>query len=296
EGAESFETTFNGEIVSGWLSLYWTALVESAFLLCGSLDNPVGDGSLRESNFGSLVFVTAMGPVGCVIVAVFISTLAREQTLKYGLDMRNEEQKALMRRAMDSLRIPSRLQRRVFSLHYFQKMRHDRLALAELLKTENLSRPLELSLRLCIYSKVVASGFFDTTQASYILEVVQVLQDRAYVPGDYVCRRGEMGAEMFFVSQGDLVVLVPSLPPGSPGSDEVENAVDLGVRRGGGEYFGEITLIRRGCPRTAWVRAETYVVCAVLTRGSAEAIWRFFPDERGKASAFASPSSSSSSS
>ncbi|CAK0871459.1 unnamed protein product [Prorocentrum cordatum] len=280
QGYDQFETNFNGETISGYHSLYWMALVESVFLLTGGLDNPVGDGSMRDRNFGSLVFVTIMGPVGCLIVAIVISLVTREQTLKYALDMHHEEKKAFMKRAMDTLMIPSNLQRRVFSLHYFQRMSHDKLALKELLKSENLSKPLELSLRLFIYRRVVMSGFFDTTHQNYILEVVRVLEDHIYIPGDYVCRRGEMGNEMFFVNQGELGVLVPGLPAGSEGVQDVENAIAVGTKKSG-EYFGEIVLIKRTA-RTAWVRANGYVVCAVLTRDNVEMIWKFFPCEREK--------------
>ncbi|CAE7722755.1 Hcn4 [Symbiodinium sp. CCMP2456] len=93
DGSE-FETTFNGSVIPGWFSLYFMAFVEALYMLTGALDNPLGDGGIRDKNFGSLLMVAVFGPVGCIIVAHFIAAVVREQERKFALDIRHEENQA----------------------------------------------------------------------------------------------------------------------------------------------------------------------------------------------------------
>jgi len=140
----TFETTFNGAVIPGWFSLYFMAFVEALYMLTGALDNPLGDGGIRDKNFGSLLMVAVFGPVGCIIVAHFIAAVVREQERKFALDIRHEENQAFVKRALENLNVPTELQRRVFSLHHFQKMSHDYEAFEQLFKNHTLSSPLEV--------------------------------------------------------------------------------------------------------------------------------------------------------
>ncbi|CAE7593341.1 HCN2 [Symbiodinium pilosum] len=269
-----FETTFNGAVVPGWFSLYFMAFVEALYMLTGALDNPLGDGGIRDKNFGALVMVAVFGPVGCIIVAHFIAAVVREQERKFALDIRHEENQAFVKRALENLNVPKELQRRVFSLHHFQKMSHDYEAFEQLFKNHTLSSPLEDAIRVYLYQSVLRSSFFNNKEHSYILAVVRVLEDKAFLPGDYVVRVGEVADEMYFISKGIVSVLVANGK-----SKEVEDAIKLPMRKKEGDHFGEVALIK-GSLRTAWIKAETYVVASCLRRSSIEQIWKYFPHER----------------
>ncbi|CAE7566238.1 HCN2 [Symbiodinium natans] len=269
-----FETTFNGVVVPGWFSLYFMAFVEALYMLTGALDNPLGDGGIRDKNFGALVMVAVFGPVGCIIVAHFIAAVVREQERKFALDIRHEENQAFVKRALENLNVPKELQRRVFSLHHFQKMSHDYEAFEQLFKNHTLSSPLEDAIRVYLYQSVLRSSFFNNKEHSYILAVVRVLEDKAFLPGDYVVRVGEVADEMYFISKGEVSVLVAQGK-----SKEVEDAIQLPIRKREGDHFGEVALIK-GSLRTAWIKAETYVVASCLRRTSIEQIWKYFPQER----------------
>mmetsp|Transcript_15143 Transcript_15143/g.43233 ORF Transcript_15143/g.43233 Transcript_15143/m.43233 type:complete len:797 (+) Transcript_15143:15-2405(+) len=266
----------NGEELpgTGHVRLYLMALVESIYMMTGALDNPLGDGSARENNLASLILVSVFGPIGMVVVAILIAAVVREQALEFALEIRHEENMAFVTRALENLNIPAELQRRVVSLHYFQKMSHDSEAFHHLFNKNNLSVPLEDAIRVYLYHKVLMSPFFTHGGPNYLLAVVRVLEDRMYLPGDYVARRGEVGAEMFFISRGELSVLVPG-----GGSEDIADAVLIAGRKGKGHHFGEVALVKRSL-RTAWVRAETYVIVSVLHRHCIEDIWEFFPQER----------------
>lgn len=300
-GIGSFATSFDGKkVVSDYMSAYLSAFVEAIYMLTGALDNPLGDDSTRHRNFGSLIIVALFGPVGVIIVAMLISVVVQEQTLTYALDIRHVENKAFISRALENLNIPQDLQARVFSLHYFQKMSHDHEAFGELFKKKNLSAPLECALRIYLYhDSFLHSGYFKEKDTNYILEVVRCLEDRVFLPGDYVTRRGEVGGQMFFIARGVLTVKIPLHRPAQdevaptirnslrgPGSPPALKPFSKDIYRGfsvaqisKGDYFGEIALIA-DCLRTAWVVADCYVILSELKRHAIERIWKYFPSER----------------
>ena len=89
-------------------------------------------------------------PIGQLVVSLFISAILQEQDLKNALDRRHNENKAFIQRAVQILGIPKELQRRVFSMHYFQKMSHDIEAFQILFDGKNLSSALSSALKVCI--------------------------------------------------------------------------------------------------------------------------------------------------
>lgn len=283
QGPEEFATNFNGDLIYGSVSLYLMAFVEALYMLTGSLDNPLGDGSIRDKQFGSLVLVSLFGPIGTIVMSLFISSVVRQQSMAYSLDMRHEENKAFMSRALRILDIPKALQWRVLSMHYYQRMGHDVEAFNELFSKKHMSPALENSLLLYLYrDTVLHSEYFAHKEPTYIIEVLRCLQFQVYLPGDYIARRGEIATVMYFVSKGLLAVLVPR----SQGEKNVATAKKVAELQKG-DTFGEVGLLQleRGGTkedqiRTAWVRADTYSLVSALPRDAIEPVWEYFPAER----------------
>lgn len=262
-------------VIPGKVSLYLKAFVESMYMLTGALDNPLGGGGPREKSFGALMLVSIFGPIGIVIITLIIARMFRELELLNVLSTRHERNKAFISRALNILNIPEDLQRRVFSLHYYQKMTHDREALSTLFKKNHLSPPLECALRAYLYlDSVLCSKWFEDRDINYIIEVIRVLRDEVYIPGDYASRRGEVGHTMCFIARGILQVLVPDMKHPS----KVEHA-KAAKSLSKGHFFGQVSLIEN-CVRTAWVRADTWVLTSTLAKADIEPVWKFFPDER----------------
>eukprot|EP00930_Biecheleria_cincta_P012276 TRINITY_DN11587_c0_g1_i3.p1 TRINITY_DN11587_c0_g1~~TRINITY_DN11587_c0_g1_i3.p1 ORF type:complete len:1234 (-),score=210.28 TRINITY_DN11587_c0_g1_i3:555-4256(-) len=267
---------FHGTI-SGGVSLYLMAFVEALYMLTGALDNPLGDGGPRDKNFGALVMVALFGPTGCVVVALFISAIVREQSKMDALDMKHEETKAFMIRALQILDIPPPLQRRVLSTHIFKLMAHDDEAFNSLFGGGRLSKSLESALLVYLYRGTVCSSkYFLGKDPNYIIAVINVLQDQVFLPGDYVARRGEVADSMYFVKRGLLSILVPSPDPEE--AHDVAKAKPVGHMKTG-QHFGEIALVKE-TTRTAWVRADKYVIVSALYRDKIDSIWTFYPEER----------------
>ncbi|VDO03605.1 unnamed protein product [Rodentolepis nana] len=86
---------------------------------------------------------------------------------------------------------------------------------------------------------------FQDTEEGFLLDLVLRLRPALFSPGDFICRKGEIGKEMFLVSQGKLNVLA---------ADEKTILATLGP----GSYFGEISILNMGNVgnrRTASVRS-----------------------------------------
>ena len=273
-GIEASETTFRGQVIDGRISSYVVAYVEALYMLTGALDGPTGDGA-RDGNFGALIIVVIFAPIGQLVVSLFISAILQEQDLKNALDKRHNENKAFIQRAVQILGIPKELQRRVFSMHYFQKMSHDIEAFQILFDGKNLSGALSSSLKIHLYQEsVLQCNYLAQKDPNYIIEVVKILEDVVCLPGEYVARKGEIAYQMFFIARGTLSVLLPDVHhPNDVQYAKCVRKLKLS------DNFGEVALLQ-DCVRTAWIRADSYALLASLSRHDIEVIWKHFPECR----------------
>merc|ERR1711971_473270 len=197
----------------------------------------IGD-DMRGEKFGVLVFIGICIPIGVMVVAIIIAIVIRELSLATALDSYHDEKRAFIERALANLNISQTLQRRVRSQHRFQQMSHDYQAFDALFNRSSVSAPLSCALKVYLYHEsILQCSFFQDKFHNYILEVVKVLEDQVFVPGDYVTRRGEVGAEMFFVGRGELKVFIPNAEDPS----NVEVAIQVNTMYSG-SYFGEVAL------------------------------------------------------
>ncbi|KAG1702355.1 Cyclic nucleotide-gated cation channel alpha-3 [Nymphon striatum] len=89
---------------------------------------------------------------------------------------------------------------------------------------------------------------FQNTEAGFLCELVLHLRPVLFSPGDYICRKGEVGKEMYIVNRGRLEVVADN------------GKIVLATLRAG-SYFGEISILNMGPAgnrRTASVRSVGY--------------------------------------
>lgn len=89
---------------------------------------------------------------------------------------------------------------------------------------------------------------FQNTEAGFLCELVLRLKPVLFSPGDFVCRKNEVGLEMYIVSRGILEVLT-------------EDSQTVVATLRAGSYFGEISVLNVGLEgnrRTASVRSVGY--------------------------------------
>jgi putative ABC transport system ATP-binding protein len=102
------------------------------------------------------------------------------------------------------------------------------------------------ALRICEFLKGV-EGFKNLTPIE-LTQIAEHMVKRHYMPGETIIREGEVGHELFLVSEGAV---------------QVERSGGEVARLGPGEFFGELALMsgeRRNATVTATVPLETYVL------------------------------------
>lgn len=92
---------------------------------------------------------------------------------------------------------------------------------------ERLRAEVAVSVHLSTLSRV---QIFQNCEASLLEELVLKLQPQTYSPGEYVCRKGDIGREMYIIREGQLAVVA---------DDGITQYAVLGA----GLYFGEISII-----------------------------------------------------
>ncbi|BHF81235.1 hypothetical protein SprV_0702436500 [Sparganum proliferum] len=108
---------------------------------------------------------------------------------------------------------------------------------------------------------------FQDAEEGFLSELVLRLRPALYSPGDYICRKGQIGRQMFFVTQGKLEVLA---------ADEVSVIATLSA----GSYFGEISILNFGSignRRTASVRSIGYADLFCLSKEDLWDVLREYP-------------------
>ncbi|ESO99675.1 hypothetical protein LOTGIDRAFT_88304, partial [Lottia gigantea] len=99
---------------------------------------------------------------------------------------------------------------------------------------------------------------FEECEEGLLRELVLKLRPIIYSPGDYICRTGEIGREMYIINHGKIEILVQK--------GEISTRVALLKP---GNYFGEISLLKLDegqNRRTADVRAIGYSELLCLSR------------------------------
>jgi len=126
-----------------------------------------------------------------------------------------------------------------------------------------LRTEISLEINGAIISKV---PFFKDSNPGFISALVGYLKPEIYAPGELVVREGDVGHEMYFISQGTVDVVV-------------NNTVVANL--GEGAFFGEISLLIEAT-RTASIRASDYCDLFVLRKRDLDKVLKLFPEQKAR--------------
>lgn len=226
-------------------SLYWS----SRMLTTGETENP------PQTNL-ELFFVTTDLTVGFLVFAAIVGQFG--SMITHMLLVRREflGQAEAVKQYMIFHGVGDDLQKRVVAwFDYMWETKKSSLdrdsVLCKLPKTLKTEIAVQVHLATLKQVKVFAD-----VEPGLLKEIVLKLRSQVYSPGDYICKKGEPGREMYLVRSGRLQVI-----------QEDTEAVIATLYEG--SYFGEISILNlsdTGNRRTANVRSEGYSELLCLSK------------------------------
>ena len=226
-------------------SLYWS----SRMLTTGETENP------PQTNL-ELFFVTTDLTVGFLVFAAIVGQFG--SMITHMLLVRREflGQAEAVKQYMIFHGVGDDLQKRVVAwFDYMWETKKSSLdrdsVLCKLPKTLRTEIAVQVHLATLKQVKVFAD-----VEPGLLKEIVLKLRSQVYSPGDYICKKGEPGREMYLVRSGRLQVI-----------QEDTEAVIATLYEG--SYFGEISILNlsdTGNRRTANVRSEGYSELLCLSK------------------------------
>ncbi|XP_051919305.1 cGMP-gated cation channel alpha-1 [Hippocampus zosterae] len=241
-------------------SMYWSTLTLTTI---GETPPPVENSEyffvVTDFLVGVLIFATIVGNVGSMITnmnAARASFQARIDAIKQYMSFR---------------KVTKDLEKRVIKWFDFLWTNKKAVDEREVLKylPDKLRAEIAINVHLDTLKKV---RIFADCEAGLLVELVLKLQPQVYSPGDYICKKGDIGREMYIIKEGKLAVVA---------DDGIKQFVVLSD----GSYFGEISILaikgsKAGNRRTANIRSIGYSDLFCLSKDDLMEALTEYPDAK----------------
>ena len=240
-------------------ALYWSTLTLTT----------IGETPLPESDLecmfmvvdfllGVVIFASIVGNVGTMIS----NLQANETNFKAKLDT--------VKQYMYLRRVDNKLERKI--IRWFDYIWHnygylDQLALLQILPPK-LRAQIALHIHVNTLKRVT---LFADCEPGLLIELVLKMKPETYSPGDFVCRKGDIGKEMYIIKQGQLAVVA---------ADDTEKILATLKE---GSYFGEISILDikgniNGNKRTANIKSICYTDLFALSKTDLMQVLKHYPE------------------
>ncbi|XP_062412530.1 cyclic nucleotide-gated channel cone photoreceptor subunit alpha [Sardina pilchardus] len=249
--------------------LYWSTLT----LTCiGEVPPPVSDLEylfvVTDFLVGVLIFASIVGNVGSMV----LNMNASRTDFQTKVDS--------IKQYMSSRQVSKDLEARV--IKWFDYLWTENKTCDEKAVLKNLPDKLKAEIAVNVHLDTVKKvRIFQDCEAALLIELVLKLQPQVFSPGDYICKKGDIGREMYIIQDGKLAVVA---------DDGITQFVVLGE----GAYFGEISILgikgsKAGNRRTANIRSVGYSDLFALSKDDLMESLTEYPEakkaleEKGKA-------------
>ncbi|MED6292957.1 Cyclic nucleotide-gated olfactory channel [Characodon lateralis] len=242
--------------------LYWSTLTLTTI---GETPPPVRDEEylflIFDFLIGVLIFASIVGNVG--------SMISNMNATRAGFQNRVDALKHYMHFRHVSKVLEQRVIRWFDYLWTNQKTIDEQEVLRSL--PNKLRAEIAINVHLDTLKKV---RIFQDCEAGLLIELVLKLRPQVFSPGDYICRKGDVGKEMYIIKEGHLAVV---------GDDGVTQFAVLTA----GSCFGEISILnisgsKMGNRRTANIRSLGYSDLFCLSKQDLMEALQEFPHARSQ--------------
>ncbi|XP_057194049.1 cyclic nucleotide-gated channel cone photoreceptor subunit alpha isoform X1 [Triplophysa rosa] len=249
--------------------LYWSTLTLTTI---GETPPPVKDFEylfvVADFLIGVLIFATIVGNVGAMISNMNASRAefqAKIDSIKQYMQFR---------------KVSKDLEARV--IKWFDYLWTEKKTCDEKEVLKNLPDKLKAEIAINVHLDTLKKvRIFQDCEAGLLIELVLKLQPQVFSPGDYICKKGDIGREMYIIKEGKLAVVA-------------DDGVTQFVVLSDGAYFGEISILgikgsKAGNRRTANIRSVGYSDLFALSKDDLMEALTEYPDakkaleEKGKA-------------
>ncbi|XP_036890052.1 cGMP-gated cation channel alpha-1 [Sturnira hondurensis] len=241
-------------------SLYWSTLTLTTI---GETPPPVRDSEyvfvVVDFLIGVLIFATIVGNIGSMISnmnAARAEFQARIDAIKQYMHFRN---------------VTKDMEKRVIKWFDYLWTNKKTVDEREVLKylPDKLRAEIAISVHLDTLKKV---RIFADCEAGLLVELVLKLQPQVYSPGDYICKKGDIGREMYIIKEGKLAVVA-------------DDGITQFVVLSDGSYFGEISILnikgsKAGNRRTANIKSIGYSDLFCLSKDDLMEALTEYPDAK----------------
>uniref|UniRef100_A0A8C5LQY7 Cyclic nucleotide gated channel subunit alpha 3 n=1 Tax=Leptobrachium leishanense TaxID=445787 RepID=A0A8C5LQY7_9ANUR len=241
-------------------SLYWSTLTLTTI---GETPPPVKDIEFLFVVFdfliGVLIFATIVGNVGSMISNMNASRAefqAKIDSIKQYMQFR---------------KVTKDLEARV--IKWFDYLWTNKKTMDEKEVLKNLPDKLKAEIAINVHLETLKKvRIFQDCEAGLLVELVLKLRPQVFSPGDYICRKGDIGREMYIIKEGKLAVVA-------------DDGVTQFVVLSDGSYFGEISILnikgsKSGNRRTANIRSIGYSDLFCLSKDDLMEALTEYPDAK----------------
>ncbi|CAB1440187.1 unnamed protein product [Pleuronectes platessa] len=241
-------------------SMYWSTLTLTTI---GETPPPVENSEyffvVTDFLVGVLIFATIVGNVGSMIT----NMNAARANFQSRIDA--------IKQYMSFRKVTKDLEKRVIKWFDFLWTNKKAVDEREVLKylPDKLRAEIAINVHLDTLKKV---RIFADCEAGLLVELVLKLQPQVYSPGDYICKKGDIGREMYIIKEGKLAVVA---------DDGIKQFVVLSD----GSYFGEISILaikgsKAGNRRTANIKSIGYSDLFCLSKDDLMEALKEYPDAK----------------
>ncbi|HRP67972.1 MAG TPA: ion transporter [Turneriella sp.] len=268
-------TVFIVLIVAHWISCGWLALGKvdatldtftnyiKALYWTMTTITTTGYGDIVPTTNAQSAYTIFVQLLGAGMYGYIIGNLA---SMLANSDLARTQFRAKMEKIqtfMEYREVPDELQESIRT--YYDYLWNNRRGFDESSVLDELPASLKLQVAMHLNRDIIEKvPMFSNAPQELIQEIVVSLKPMLYTPGDYICRKGEMGDEMYFISRGRVEIVS-------------EDGATVYATLSDGSFFGEIALLFSS-ERTASVRAADYCDVYTLDKFTFDAMLAKFPD------------------